>query len=1409
MALSLSDIPFASRATGAAISDSVTLGHASCVDIRLDAASLSLTPAARRLRCSRLSAGQATIRFKPLRHANGSGALAESVSVISAASVHSVDSSLSTALPEIQFPSPSPVLPFAASESGSRRGAKKNRRKGRRRTDEALQNERACAGEGGVRPTNSGSSESSDAAFLAALTSLAATPLNEQGNVHAHEQGHDMHTSSSDARLAALLGNDSAWKTGLTGADSSPESASSLRLGAHASDSGSAGAADVAGSGKAPQNAGDPYGKRVLGRAVVQWMSRGIALMAQDVAEREARGEEGLEGLAAGGSMAVLALAHDYLQREPKPDGEQQRCHVAMNHYPTVLDHLQRELQAELKRLHAQQANTGEQQGKPAVKAWNESASWNLLKQLMRSDEHRATIRQPISSLAASATASQTRQTNFAALLSPSALQAAQQRINAYVATATELLQLERDAELDAVAAEVSNTQPTPPSDRPDPEAMSESARERRRKERGEVERGLAREGGTLTDLVAVGTSTGLSGVHLITLASPSAGLLSASTLSPGDAICLSPDWSKCSRIGSGSKAGARAAAGATVAAVCYRGYVHEMGEDGQSLVVALDGKLGVGSSSGTRSGGSTSGSESEGEGGNSGSGSGRGASSPLYLQELFGVALRVQRMSGLVDFTTFEALERLKSAALKPKSPARAVAAALFAPPRAAAPASATPPASAEASGISADSTPPSLSPASLSSSPSSSPSPSPSASSSHLSPSSLSFDASQLAAIHLALDPARPVVAIQGPPGTGKTSVVTEIISRAVREGRRRERTEEAEREDTDMQGVDEEEVLEGSGGVHAGREAREGARARKKQQHTKKHRVLVSAPTNAAVDVLVERLASQGLGVARVGNPMRLSPAVTPYSLDHLVAARLRSFHRDVARRRRDLRSDLRAVGSDSSLRSALQKMLRRLARVEKQREKEEVAQVLGEADVILCTTTGAGERVVQEMARQEGGFDLVVLDEAGQATEPSSWIPLLLGRRAVVAGDPWQLAPTVQSVEAQQRGLGVSLMERIQEEGLLGSGGGEGAAESGGEHSEEMYHGQLMASPAVATRTLADIKLPAPPAPHSQSHSSSPSTHSSSSHSLLPLLAHPMLLIDTRSPRGLLHEHCEEAPDAAGTGSLVNEGEADLVVDHVARLLSAGVPPGSIAVQSPYLAQVQHIRQRLEERLGGVVWPYAAAREAREGEEGGEGGGGGEWDVGAVEVASVDSFQGREADAVIISMVRSNPYGSVGFLGDRRRMNVAVTRGRRHVAVVADSATVGHNSFLRRLLLHIRSVGRVVGAHDLDNLDSTPATPATTATSAASSTSAGQVYVPSTFSPPPLAASFEPVYSSGRALSQSLSALAIAASPTSLPEGYSGALSAPPKSGASTNPSSMVKSRAGPLGPRVVARLRKMI
>ncbi|ONM54105.1 P-loop containing nucleoside triphosphate hydrolase superfamily protein [Zea mays] len=244
-------------------------------------------------------------------------------------------------------------------------------------------------------------------------------------------------------------------------------------------------------------------------------------------------------------------------------------------------------------------------------------------------------------------------------------------------------------------------------------------------------------------------------------------------------------------------------------------------------------------------------------------------------------------------------------------------------------------------------------------------------------------SFDTSQSRALALALDKERPVLVIQGPPGTGKTRLLSYLVARVVRRG----------------------------------------------------ERVLVTAPSNAAVDNMAESLSASGLkNIVRVGNPSRISPSVAPMSLGQIVATRLEKLTREFETRRSALRKDLKRRVQDGGDGSSVRQQLKRLGKDYRKEKKEAVREVLANAEVVLSTNTGAADPLV----RGTGGcFDLVIIDEAGQAIEPSCWIPMLQGKRCILAGDHRQLAPVVLSREAMEGGLGMSLLERASSlhDGLL--------------------------------------------------------------------------------------------------------------------------------------------------------------------------------------------------------------------------------------------------------------------------------------------------------------------------------------------------------------------------------------
>ena len=425
--------------------------------------------------------------------------------------------------------------------------------------------------------------------------------------------------------------------------------------------------------------------------------------------------------------------------------------------------------------------------------------------------------------------------------------------------------------------------------------------------------------------------------------------------------------------------------------------------------------------------------------------------------------------------------------------------------------------------------------------------------------------------------------VALVHGPPGTGKTTVLVEVIRRAVARG----------------------------------------------------EKVLATAPSNLAVDNLLERLLAAGQDGVRVGHPARVLPAL----LDHTLEARVASH--EAARIAKDLvaealalrrsarkRRGRRGPGRYSEARED-ERAARALLSEARALEERAEAEVLARTPVVLATLTSLGGNALGELR-----FALAVVDEATQAVEPACYLALLRCERAVLAGDHLQLPPTVLSAKAQAGGLGVSLFERLVE------GRGEAAkvtlAVQYRMHeaimrypSEALYGGALRAHPEAAGRALDDA---------------------------------PLEVVDT-SGCGF------EDATPEGSDSKHNEGEAELVAREVERLLERGVPPGEVAVISPYDGQVQRLRQLLAHRL----------------EEG-------------LEVDTVDGFQGREKEAVVVSLVRANPEGEVGFLADVRRMNVALTRARRKLLVVGDGATVARHPFYAGFLEHAQKAGAWRSAFD---------------------------------------------------------------------------------------------------------------
>ncbi len=395
----------------------------------------------------------------------------------------------------------------------------------------------------------------------------------------------------------------------------------------------------------------------------------------------------------------------------------------------------------------------------------------------------------------------------------------------------------------------------------------------------------------------------------------------------------------------------------------------------------------------------------------------------------------------------------------------------------------------------------------------------------------------------------------------------------------------------------------------------------------------KVLAVAPSNLGVDNIFERLLAAGARAVRLGHPARVLPELRANTLDLLVDE-----HPDVRLARKLVKE---AMGlfrqANRYTRAKPEPGARREAREEAQSlladarrlEAQAVDHILDTADVLCATTTGLDSELLGPRR-----FELAVIDEACQSAEPGCWTALLRCDRVVLAGDHCQLPPTVVSQAAAAEGFAVSLFERLMN--LYGPAIARRLDVQYRMHqsimgfsSREFYDDTLVADPSVCNHLLSDL----------------PGLNAG------PICQTPLEFIDTA---GAGYDE-ELEPDGE---SRRNPGEATLVARKVQALLDCGVAPQDIAVIAPYAAQVRLLREQLA--------------------------------ISGVEIDSVDGFQGREKEAVVISLVRSNPEGQIGFLSDVRRMNVALTRARRKLLVIGDSATLSNHPFFRRLIEYFERV-----------------------------------------------------------------------------------------------------------------------
>lgn len=424
--------------------------------------------------------------------------------------------------------------------------------------------------------------------------------------------------------------------------------------------------------------------------------------------------------------------------------------------------------------------------------------------------------------------------------------------------------------------------------------------------------------------------------------------------------------------------------------------------------------------------------------------------------------------------------------------------------------------------------------------------------------------------------------VAIIHGPPGTGKTTTLVELIRQITR-----------------------------GGGT-----------------------VLAVAASNLGVDNLLERLLAAGENAIRLGHPARVSPELREHTLDLLVEN-----HPDMRLARKWLQeaNTLRAQASkfyhtmpQPGVREALREEAKKLREDAGDVEDQVVESILGRARVVCATATGLDPQVLGKRR-----FDWCVMDEASQSTEAVVWIPLQYAEKIVLAGDPFQLPPTVLSTAAAAQGFNVSMMERLLGQPPVNLS--RLLTTQYRMHTDIMtysstvfYAGSLQAHPSVGAALLRDLP----------GVTEDELTHC------------PVHFIDTA---GASYDE-ELEPDG---DSRLNLMEAGLILKKARALIALGVRAEQIAVITPYSAQVRLLREKFKTL--------------------------------DIEIDSVDGFQGREKEAVIVSLVRSNREGEVGFLADTRRMNVALTRARRKLIVIGDSATITSHPFYKQMVEYFEAIG----------------------------------------------------------------------------------------------------------------------
>jgi superfamily I DNA and/or RNA helicase len=418
----------------------------------------------------------------------------------------------------------------------------------------------------------------------------------------------------------------------------------------------------------------------------------------------------------------------------------------------------------------------------------------------------------------------------------------------------------------------------------------------------------------------------------------------------------------------------------------------------------------------------------------------------------------------------------------------------------------------------------------------------------------------------------------------------------------------------------------------------------------------RLLVTAPSNTAVDLLTEKLANEGVNVIRIGNPSRVSDVLLEHTLDaqimeHRAYKSLKDYRKTAEEYKRMAFQYKRKFGyEERAQRQFFKAESKRLLDEADHVEEYITEDLLNNVQVITCTLVGAANKAIRHLE-----YDTVFIDEAAQALEPACWIPISRAKRVVLAGDHCQLPPTVKSFEAEKGGLGKTLfekcIERQPEVSVMLKTQYRMHHQIMEFSNQQFYKGELMAHESV---------------------------HSSDLHRFDPHFA-PGLAVEFVDTAGCGYNEV----DSPESSSSANPDEANLLLNHLALLLKEyahgndEAEPLRIGVIAPYRAQINYLEDRVEH-----MPELHALRQKR-----------------LLSVGTVDSFQGQERDIIYISMTRSNDAGEIGFLADIRRMNVGMTRAKKKLVIIGDSATLSNHPYYAAFLAYVESINSYRSAWEM--------------------------------------------------------------------------------------------------------------